>query len=127
MTAFSDRIKEFADLNAEVLGVSLDTVFVHKAWIQTPRDKNGVGDIKYPLASDSTQQVARDYGVLIEAEGLAARGLFIIDPNGMLQYHVVHALNIGRSVDEVLRVLEALQAGGLCPADWRPGKKLLGG
>ena len=74
MTAFSDRIKEFADLNAEVLGVSLDTVFVHKAWIQTPRDKNGVGDIKYPLASDSTQQAARDYGVLIEEEGLAARG-----------------------------------------------------
>lgn len=127
MTAFSDRIKEFADLNAEVLGVSLDTVFVHKAWIQTPRDKNGVGEIKYPLASDSTQQVARDYGVLIESEGLAARGLFIIDPNGMLQYQVVHALNIGRSVDEVLRVLEALQAGGLCPADWRPGQKLLGG
>jgi peroxiredoxin 2/4 len=127
VTAFSDRIKEFADLNAEVLGVSLDTVFVHKAWIQTPRDKNGVGEIKYPLASDSTQQVARDYGVLIESEGLAARGLFIIDPNGMLQYQVVHALNIGRSVDEVLRVLEALQAGGLCPADWRPGQKLLGG
>ena len=127
MTAFSDRIKEFADLNAEVLGVSLDTVFVHKAWIQTPRDKNGVGAIKYPLASDSTQQAARDYGVLIEAEGLAARGLFIIDPNGVLQYEVVHALNIGRSVDEVLRVLEALQAGGLCPSDWRPGQKLLGG
>jgi peroxiredoxin (alkyl hydroperoxide reductase subunit C) len=127
VTAFSDRIKEFADLNAEVLGVSLDTVFVHKAWIQTPRDKNGVGEIKYPLGSDSTQQVARDYGVLIEAEGLAARGLFIIDPNGMLQYQVVHSLNIGRSVDEVLRVLEALQAGGLCPSDWRPGQKLLGG
>jgi peroxiredoxin (alkyl hydroperoxide reductase subunit C) len=127
VTAFSDRIKEFADLNAEVLGVSLDTVFVHKAWIQTPRDKNGVGEIKYPLASDPTQQAARDYGVLIESEGLAARGLFIIDPNGMLQYQVVHSLNIGRSVDEVLRVLEALQAGGLCPSDWRPGQKLLGG
>ena len=86
-----------------------------------------MGDIKYPLASDSTQQAARDYGVLIESEGLAARGLFIIDPNGMLQYQVVHSLNIGRSVDEVLRVLEALQAGGLCPSDWRPGQKLLGG
>lgn len=126
MTAFSDRIKEFADLNAEVLGVSLDTVFVHKAWIQTPRDKNGVGEIQYPLASDATQQAARDYGVLIEEEGLAMRGLFIIDPKGVLQYEVVHNLNIGRSVDEVLRVLEALQAGGLCPADWRPGQKLLG-
>lgn len=126
MTAFSDRIKEFADLNAEVLGVSLDTVFVHKAWIQTPRDKGGVGEITYPLASDSTQQTARDYGVLIEREGLALRGLFLIDPKGVLQYQVVHNLNIGRSVDEVLRVLEALQAGGLCPSDWRPGQKLLG-
>ena len=68
MTAFSDRIKEFADLNAEVLGVSLDTVFVHKAWIQTPRDKNGVGEIKYPLGSDSTQQAARDYGVVVHGD-----------------------------------------------------------
>jgi peroxiredoxin 2/4 len=126
VTAFSDRIKEFAELNAEVLGVSLDTVFVHKAWIQTPRDKNGVGEIQYPLASDATQRAARDYGVLIEEEGLAMRGLFLIDPKGVLQYEVVHNLNVGRSVDEVLRVLEALQAGGLCPADWRPGQKLLG-
>jgi peroxiredoxin (alkyl hydroperoxide reductase subunit C) len=101
-------------------------VFVHKAWIQTPRDKNGVGEIQYPLASDATQRVARDYGVLIEDEGLAMRGLFIIDPKGVLQYQVVHNLNIGRSVDEVLRVLEALAAGGLCPADWRPGQKRLG-
>ena len=126
MTAFSDRYKEFADLDAEVLGVSTDTVFVHKAWINTPRDKNGVGDLKFPLASDTTHKVARDYGVLVESEGLATRGLFIIDPNGVLQYAVIHNLNVGRSVDETLRVLEALQTGGLCPANWRPGQKLLG-
>jgi peroxiredoxin (alkyl hydroperoxide reductase subunit C) len=126
VTAFSDRHKEFADLDAEVLGVSTDTVFVHRAWIQTPRDKNGVGDLNFPLASDSTLQVARDYGVLVESEGLATRGLFIIDPNGILQYAVIHNLNVGRNVDETLRVLEALQTGGLCPANWRPGQKLLG-
>ena len=126
MTAFSDRYKEFADLDAEVLGVSTDTVFVHRAWINTPRDRNGVGELNFPLASDSTHQVARDYGVLVESEGLATRGLFIIDPNGILQYAVIHNLNVGRSVDETLRVLEALQTGGLCPANWRPGQKLLG-
>jgi len=126
VTAFSDRYKEFADLDAEVLGVSTDTVFVHKAWINTPRDKNGVGDLNFPLASDTTHKTARDYGVLVESEGLATRGLFIVDPNGVLQYAVIHNLNVGRSVDETLRVLEALQTGGLCPANWRPGQKLLG-
>ena len=126
MTAFSDRYKEFADLDAEVLGVSTDTVFVHKQWINTPRDKNGVGELKYPLAADPTLRVSREYGVLIEKEGLAGRGLFIIDPNGVLQYMVIHNLNVGRNVDETLRVLEAIQSGGLCPANWRPGQKHLG-
>lgn len=106
--------------------MSTDTVFVHKAWINTPRDKNGVGDLNFPLASDASHQVARAYGVLLEKEGLATRGLYIIDPNGILQYAVIHNLNVGRSVDETLRVLEALQTGGLCPANWRPGQKLLG-
>jgi len=84
-----------------------------------------VGRIRYPLASDITKQVARDYGVLVEREGVALRGLFIIDPQGVLQYAVIHNLNIGRSVDETLRVLEALQTGSRCPADWRPGQKPL--
>jgi alkyl hydroperoxide reductase subunit AhpC len=106
--------------------VSTDTVFVHKAWINTPRDKNGVGELNFPLASDSTLKVSRDYGVLVESEGLATRGLFIIDPNSVIQYAVIHNLNVGRNVDETLRVLEALQTGGLCPANWRPGQKLLG-
>jgi peroxiredoxin (alkyl hydroperoxide reductase subunit C) len=77
------------------------------------------------LASDITKEVAKDYGVLVEEAGIALRGLFIIDPNGVLQYMVVNNLNIGRSVDETLRVLEGLQTGGLCPADWKPGKKML--
>jgi peroxiredoxin (alkyl hydroperoxide reductase subunit C) len=77
------------------------------------------------LASDITKDVSRDYGVLLEDKGIALRGLFIIDPDGVLQYQVVHGLNIGRSVEETLRVLEALKTGGLCQADWKPGQKPL--
>jgi len=123
--ALSDRYQEFKDLGAEILGVSTDSVFSHRAWLNTPRDKNGIEGTKYPLASDITKEVARAYGVLIEEEGIALRGLFIIDPNGVLQYSVINSLNIGRSVDETLRVLEALQTGGLCAADWKPGQKTL--
>ncbi|MCS7080290.1 MAG: peroxiredoxin [Chloracidobacterium sp.] len=122
VTAFSDRLEEFHALNAEVVAVSTDSVYSHKAWIETPREKNGVAGLKYPLASDITKEVSRNYGVLIENEGVALRGLFIIDPEGILQYQVVHSLNIGRSVDEVLRVLQALQSGGRCPANWKPGQ-----
>ncbi|MCL6442596.1 MAG: peroxiredoxin [Alicyclobacillus sp.] len=123
--AMNDRLQEFHDLDAEVLGVSCDSVHSHKAWIQTPRDANGLGGLDYPLAADFTKQVARAYDVLVEESGQALRGLFIIDPEGILRYQVVHYMNIGRSVDETLRVLEALQAGGLCPANWKPGDKLL--
>ena len=123
--AISDRYDEFADLDAEVIGVSTDTIHTHLAWINTPRDKNGLGDLKYPLAADTNHKVSRDYGVLIEEEGIALRGLFIINPEGELQYAVVHHNNIGRDVDEVLRVLQALQTGGLCPANWKPGQETL--
>ncbi len=97
----------------------------HRAWIQTPRDQNGIQGLRYPLAADFNKTMARDYEVLDENLGVALRGLFIIDPNGTLQYKVVHSLNIGRSVDETLRVLQALQTGGLCPAEWKPGQKTL--
>ncbi|MFD1673422.1 peroxiredoxin [Alicyclobacillus fodiniaquatilis] len=123
--AMNDRLQEFKDLDAEVLGVSTDSVHSHKAWINTPKDQNGLGGLDYPLASDFTKTVARNYDVLIEEEGTALRGLFIIDPEGTLSYQVVHDLNIGRSVDETLRVLEALQSGGLCPANWKPGQATL--
>lgn len=125
ITAISDRYHEFEDLNAVVIGVSTDSVYSHKAWMNVPRNQNGIGQIKYPLAADRTQQVSRDYGVLIEEEGVALRGLFIIDPDGELKYAVIHHNNIGRDVDEVLRVLQALQTGGLCPANWKPGQPTL--
>jgi peroxiredoxin (alkyl hydroperoxide reductase subunit C) len=123
--AFSERYDEIQKAGAEVLGISTDSVFSHRAWIMTPADKGGLGTIHYPLASDITKEVSRDYGVLIEDQGIALRGLFIIDPDSTLQYQVVHSLNIGRSVDETLRVLEALKTGGLCAADWKPGQKPL--
>ncbi|MDZ5609302.1 peroxiredoxin [Bacillus pseudomycoides] len=123
--ALSDRYDEFEDLDAEVIGVSTDTIHTHLAWINTDRTKNGLGELKYPLAADTNHVVSRDYGVLLEEEGIALRGLFIISPEGELMYQVVHHNNIGREVDEVIRVLQALQTGGLCPANWKPGQATL--
>lgn len=118
-------MEEFKNLGAELLGVSTDSKYSHRAWIQTPRDQNGIQGLRFPLASDFNKSMTRDYEVLVEEAGVALRGLFIIDCNGVLQYKVVHSLNIGRSVDETLRVLQALQTGGLCPGDWKPGQKTL--
>jgi alkyl hydroperoxide reductase subunit AhpC len=125
ITALSDRLEEFTEIGAEILGASTDSVYSHRAWLRTPRDQNGIADTHYPILSDMTHHIARSYGVLIEDQGIALRGLFIIDPDGVLQYSTVNNLNIGRSVDETLRVLQGLQSGGLCPSDWKPGKKLL--
>ena len=125
LTAFSDRYEDFEGINAEIIGVSTDSVYSHRAWLNTPRDKGGVAGLQYPLAADSTKKVAGDYGVLIQERGVALRGLFVIDPEGALRYKVVHDLNIGRSVEETLRVIQALQTGGLCQAEWKPGQKTL--
>lgn len=121
--ALSDNYDEFVALGADVLGVSTDSVFSHRAWIKTPRNEGGIADLKFPLAADFTKEVAKSYGVLVEDKGYALRGLFIIDPEGVLQYMVIHNENIGRSVSETLRVLQALQSGGLCAANWKPGEK----
>ncbi len=125
LTAFSDRLDELNGVGAEVIGVSTDSVHSHRAWIKTPREQSGVADLKYPLASDVGGKLARAYNILVEEANIALRGLFIIDPEGVLKYAVVHDLNIGRSVDETLRVLQGLQTGGLCAADWTPGQENL--
>jgi peroxiredoxin (alkyl hydroperoxide reductase subunit C) len=125
LTTFSDRYEDFLGIGADVIGVSTDSVHSHRAWLKTPRDKGGVEGLRYPLASDITKQVARDYGVLIEDKGIALRGLFVIDPEGALRYAVVHDLNVGRSAEETLRVIQALQTGGLCQAEWHPGQETL--
>ncbi|CAN5616826.1 peroxiredoxin [soil metagenome] len=125
LTAFSDRLDELNGLGAEVIGISTDSVHSHRAWIKTPRDQNGIEGLKYPLASDVGGKLARAYNILVEEANIALRGLYIINPDGVLQYAVVHDLNIGRSVDETLRVLQGLQTGGLCSADWKPGQENL--
>jgi alkyl hydroperoxide reductase subunit AhpC len=124
IVAFSDRIKEFRDRGAEVLGCSIDSQFSHLAWIQTPREKGGLGGLTYPLLADLTKKISADYGVLLDG-GIALRGLFILDQKGIVRAITVHDLPLGRSVDEALRVLDALQHfekhGEVCPADWKKG------
>ncbi len=117
---FSKAKEEFAKLDAQVRGCSIDSVYSHLAWTKE------LGELSYPLMSDITRKTAADYGILIEDKGVALRGLYIIDPEGELKYMVVHDLNVGRSVDETLRVLQALQSGELCQAGWNPGEKSLG-
>ena len=118
---FNERHDEFTKLNAEILGASVDSKFSHLAWISKE-----LGELRYPLLSDITKDVARNYGILIEQQGISLRGLYIIDPNGILRYELVHDLGVGRSVDETLRVLQALQTGELCPVNWKKGAKTLG-
>ncbi len=120
ITGYSKKHEAFKALGADVLGVSIDSEHSHKAWINS-----SLGQLNFPLAADLTKSVSRDYGVLIEEAGIALRGLFIIDPEGVVRYSVVHDLNVGRSVEETLRVLKALQTGGLCPLDWEEGEDLL--
>ncbi|HEY5426711.1 MAG TPA: peroxiredoxin [Candidatus Tumulicola sp.] len=125
ITALSDRADEFQEFDTEILGCSTDSVFSHWAWLNTPREKNGIAGTTYPLLADFTKETARAYGVLDESSGAAKRGLFIVDPDGVLKYAVVSDDNVGRSVDETMRVLQALQTGGLCPANWAPGRELI--
>jgi peroxiredoxin 2/4 len=119
--AFSKSLGEFTKVNAEVIAVSVDSKFSHLAWI-----KSGALDkLDYPLLSDLSKQVAASYGVLDSENSYSRRGLFIIDPTGTIQYQVVQSDNVGRSVDETLRVLKALQTEELCPVNWKPGEKTL--
>ena len=118
---FGETKGQFEKLNAVILGASTDSKYAHLAWVQ----RGDLGPLQFPLLSDLKKEIAMSYGCLDEKEGVAQRALFIIDPNGVLQYQVVHNLDIGRSVDETLRVLEALQTGALCPLGWKPGEKTI--
>ncbi len=122
--AFSDRIADFEKRNTQVIGVSVDSQFSHLAWINTPRAEGGLGELKYPLVADLTKKISADYGILLDA-GISLRGLFVIDTKGIVRAITVHDLPLGRSVDEALRVVDALQHfekyGEVCPANWKPG------
>jgi alkyl hydroperoxide reductase subunit AhpC len=126
--AFSDRVKEFSDLGVEVIGVSVDSHYSHLAWRNTPRTQGGIGPVGYPLVADLNKQIARDYDVLLN-DAVALRGLFLIDKNGVVRHQVVNDLPLGRSVDEALRTVQALQFfeanGEVCPADWKEGKRTI--
>ncbi|HEY6873613.1 MAG TPA: peroxiredoxin [Geobacteraceae bacterium] len=119
---FNEAFDRFKEKNAVILGASVDSKWSHKAWI----GRGDLGELKYPLLSDQKKETAWNYGILDEQEGVALRGLFIIDDKGVLQYMSVNNLAVGRSVEETMRVLEALQTGELCPVNWKPGDKTLG-
>lgn len=127
--AFSERAAEFRAIGAEVVAASTDSQFSHLAWINTPREKGGLGDMNIPILADTNHAIAKAYGVLKEDEGIAYRGLFIIDPAGTTRQITVNDLPVGRDVDETLRLLQAFQYvdkhGEVCPANWKPGKKTM--
>lgn len=128
--AFSDRYEEFKAINTEVLGVSVDSEFSHLAWIQTDRKSGGLGELTYPLVSDIKKDISAAYNVLDPDAGVALRGLFIIDKEGVIQHATINNLSFGRSVDETLRTLKAIQyvqthPDEVCPAGWQPGEKTM--
>jgi peroxiredoxin 2/4 len=126
--AFDAALEKFHKKNAEVIGVSVDSHFTHLAWKNTPRDQGGIGQIRYPLVADLSKRISADYGVLLEA-GIALRGLFLIDKNGIVRHALINDLPLGRNVDEALRMLDALQFheahGEVCPANWREGQEAM--
>ena len=123
--AFSDAFDQFQSLGVQVLGCSVDSQYTHLAWRNTPRNKGGLGEIKYPLIADLDKKISEAYGVLLPS-GVALRGLFLIDKNGIVRHELVNDLPLGRSVDEALRMVKALQFfekhGEVCPANWQEGK-----
>lgn len=127
--AFVDALDEFKKRNTEVIGVSVDSKFTHRAWANTPREEGGITGLNYPLVSDLNKSIARDYGVLLEGPGIALRGLFIINAEGVLKHATINHLDLGRNVDEVLRLLDAIdyseQNGEVCPANWKKGEKAM--
>lgn len=130
VTAFSDRYAEFSNLNTEVFGISVDSEFSHLAWMQTDRKSGGVGDLNYPLVSDIKKEISAAYNVLDPSSGIALRGLFIIDKDGVLQHATINNMAFGRSIDETLRTLQAIQhvqshPDEVCPIDWQPGDKTM--
>ncbi|KAJ3745039.1 thioredoxin-like protein [Lentinula boryana] len=128
--AFNDALEEFKKIDTVVIGASTDSQYSHFAWATQPRKEGGLGpDLKLPLLADRSMTIARDYGVLLEDEGIALRGLFIIDPSGILRQITVNDLPVGRSVEETLRLVKAFQFtdkhGEVCPAGWSEGDKTI--
>ena len=126
--AFDKALAKFKAKNTEVIGVSVDSHYTHLAWKNTPRNQGGIGPIQYPLVADLDKKISEKFGVLLDA-GIALRGLFLIDKKGVVRHALVNDLPLGRSVDEALRLVEALQFheknGDVCPANWREGEEAM--
>ncbi len=127
--AFQEKTKEFEKRNAQVIACSIDSWFSHSAWLNTPKAKGGIQGVSYPIVSDIHKSISRAFEVLKEEDGIAYRGLFLIDRDGIVRHQLVNDLPLGRSVDEVLRLLDALifheQNGEVCPANWKAGAKAM--
>lgn len=127
--AFQEKLKEFEKRNAQIVGCSVDSCFSHHAWLAMPKTKGGIQGVSYPIVSDLNKSIARSFHVLREEDGIAYRGLFLIDKEGTVRHQVVNDLPLGRSVDEVLRMVDALifheENGEVCPANWKSGSKAM--
>jgi peroxiredoxin (alkyl hydroperoxide reductase subunit C) len=125
--AHNNRLKRFEERGVQLVGVSIDSQFTHYAWRNTPVDKGGIGEVGFPLVADVTHSIARAYGIEHPTEGVALRASFLIDKNGIVQHQVVNNLPLGREVDEMLRLVDALQFteqhGEVCPAGWKKGEE----
>jgi len=125
--AFQEKLDNFRKMNCEVVGCSIDSQFSHLAWVNTPKAEGGIQGVTYPLVADTTKSISRDYDVLIYEEGIAYRGAFLIDREGIVRHQTVNDLPLGRNIDEFLRLVEALQFteehGEVCPANWKKGEK----
>jgi len=126
--AFQEKLEEFKKRNTILLACSVDSVYSHLAWLETPKEKGGIQGITYPIIGDLGGKIAREYGVLND-DGVAYRGLFLLDKNGVVRHQVVNDLPLGRNVDEVVRMIDALQHheqyGEVCPANWNKDQKAM--
>ncbi|MFH1360765.1 MAG: peroxiredoxin [Candidatus Omnitrophota bacterium] len=127
--AFQDRLGEFEKRHVQVIGVSTDSWYTHLAWLKTPKKEGGIEGVSFPLVSDFNKTISKDYGILQEEDGVALRGLFLIDRKGIIQHETINNLALGRNVDEVLRMVDALQFtekhGEVCPVNWKTGDKAM--
>ncbi len=125
--AFQEKLQEFEKRNTQLVACSIDSHYSHAAWLETPKKQGGISGIKYPIISDINKTIAKSFGVLNEEMGVAFRGLFILDSKGIVRHQLINDLPIGRSVDEVLRILDAItfheKHGEVCPANWHTGEK----
>ena len=127
--AFQEAKADFEKRNAKVVACSVDSHFSHAAWLNTPKKQGGIEGVQYPIVSDLNKKIAKDFGVLDANMGVAFRGLFILDENGFVRHQLINDLPIGRSVQEVLRILDAIENyekfGEVCPANWNKGEKAM--